>query len=132
VTAAGEAEVLPGDADPFEFLGRSEHPLDQLPILRLDLGARSEGRARLGNPLSQPVANRLQLAEIEDPGRGGDGVDPMRHLGVAEGLSEEAGQLRLETADLAAQLEPRPALVDPNPEPGELLSIQQSRHHEEV
>jgi hypothetical protein len=47
---------------------------------------------------------------------------------MAEGLAEERGNLRLQSADLATQLESRGALVDPDPELGELLTFQQSGH----
>jgi hypothetical protein len=127
VPATWEAEVLPRDSHPLEVLRGGEHLLDQLPVLRLDPGALGEGSVRLGDPLGQPVANRLQLPKVENPRGGGERLDAMRHLGATEGLAEEAGQLRLETADLAAQLQPRPSLVDPDPEPGEILS-QQSGH----
>jgi hypothetical protein len=131
VAAAREAEVLARDPNPLEVLGDGEHLLDQIPVLGLDLRALSKGGASLRGPLGQTVAHRLQLTKAEDPRRGGDGINPMRHLGVAEGLAEEAGQLRLEAADLTAQLDPRPSLVDPDPEPGEILS-QKSGHQQEV
>jgi hypothetical protein len=131
MTAARQAEVLARDPHPLEVLGGGEHLLDQLLVLGLDPGALGEGGARLGDPLGQTVANRLQLAEVKDPRRGGNGIDPMRHLGVAESLAEESGELCLEAADLAAQLNSRPSLVDLDPEPGEIFS-QQSGHQQEV
>ena len=90
-----------------------EHLLDQLAVLVLDPLALHQGTPGLGNPVGECVADRLQLTEVEYPWRRSDGVDPVRDLGMAEGLAEERRQLRLETADLAAQLAPRPALVDP-------------------
>ena len=131
VAAAFEAEVLPRDPHPLEVLGRGDHLLDQLPVPRLDPLSLDEGRARLADPLGQAVANLLQLAEVEDPRSDGEGIDPVRNLSTAEGLGEDAGQLRLEAADLAAQLKSRLALVDPAPESGEVIS-QQSGHQHEV
>jgi hypothetical protein len=131
VAAAFEAEVLAGDPDPLEVLRGSDHLLDQVTVLRLDPGSLGEAHSRLADPFGQAIANRLQLAEIEHPGRPDRRFDVMRHLGAAESLAEEAGQLRLEATDLAAQLEPSLALVDPDPEPGEILS-QQSGHPEEL
>ena len=132
VTAAFEAEVLAGHLDPLEVLGRGEHPLDQFAVLGLDLLPLHQGAPGLGDPVGQVVANRLQVTEIENPRRCGDGFDPMRDRSVTEGLAEERGQLRLETADLATQLEPRVALVDPDPELGELLTLQQSGHPDKL
>lgn len=129
---AGLADVGAGDPHPLEFLGRLQQCSQQFAVVGLERLALGQGRACLGNPLRQPVANRLQLAEVEHPRGGGNRLDPMRDRRVAEGLAEDFRQLRLEATDLAAQLEPRPTLVDPDPEPGELLSIQQCRHFEEV
>jgi hypothetical protein len=128
VPAAFEAEVLAGDAHPLEVLRGSKHPLDQLAVLVLDPPLLNQRPPRLGDALGKAIANRLQLAEVEDPRRYRNRVDPMRDLGVTEGLAEERGQLRLEAADLAPQLEPRLALVDSSPEPGELLVSQCNGH----
>ncbi|HMI81795.1 MAG TPA: hypothetical protein VK480_08415, partial [Solirubrobacterales bacterium] len=130
VPAADEAEVFAGDADPLEVLGGGEHPLDELAVGVLDPAPLDQRRPGLGDAVGEAVAQRLQLAEAEDPRRGGEGLDPVRHLGVAEGLSEEARQLSLEAADLLAQLQAGVALVDSDPEPGELLFSQQSGHPE--
>lgn len=132
VAAAFEAEVLPGHLDPLEVLGCSKHPLDQFAVLGLHPLSLHQGAPGLGDPVGQVVANRLQITEVEHPRRRGDGVDSMRDRNVTEGLAEERGQLRLETADLAAQLEPRAALVDLDPELGELLTFQQSGHPDKL
>jgi len=131
VAAAGKTEVLTRDPHPLEVPGCGDHLLDQLLVLRLEPGALGKGRVRLTDPLGQPVANRLQLTEVENARSRGNRFDAMRQLGMAEGLAEEAGQLRLEAADLTAQLEPRPALVDLDLEPGEIVS-QQSGHRREL
>lgn len=128
VTATGQAKILTGDADPLEVLRSGDHLPHQLAVLVLDLLSLHQSSPGFGDPVGKLVAERLQLTEVEEPGRGRDGFDPMRHLGVAERLAEKRGQLRLETADLAAQLDPRTTLVDPDPELGELLAFQQSGH----
>jgi hypothetical protein len=128
MAAAVEAEVLSRYLDPLEVLGGGEHPLDQLAVLLLDPGARGEVFSGFADAGGKAVAHRLQLAEVEQPRSRGDGLDPVRHLGVTEGLAEQPAQLRVEVADLAPQLESRPALVDSGREPGELLVSQQSGH----
>jgi hypothetical protein len=128
VPAAVEAEVLAGDLDPLVVLGGGEHPLDQLAVLILDPPPLDQRLPSLGDPVGEAVANRLQLTEVEDPGRRGERADSMGHIGVAEGLAEETRQLRLEPPDLAPQLQPRLALVDGDAEPGKSLFSQQRRH----
>ena len=132
VPAPGQAQVVAGDADPLEVLWRREHPADELAVVILDPLAIGQRPAGLGDPVGEAVANRLQLPEVEDPRRGGDRVDPVGDLGVAEGLAEERRQLRLETRDLPPQLEPRLALVDAGTEPGELIEFQQSGHQQKL
>jgi hypothetical protein len=129
MAAAMEAEVLAGDADPLVVLRGGEHLLDQLTVFVLDPVPLDQCPPRFRNATREPIANRLQLAEVEHARDGRNGVDPVRDLGVTEGLAEEAGQLRLEAGDLAAQLQPRLALVDRNAEPGKLLLSKQRRHH---
>src|SRR5215211_3074848 len=117
VPAAVETEVFAGDADPLEVLRSGEHPLDQGAILVLDLAPLDQRLARLGDAVGERVAQRLQLAEVEQPRRAGEGLDAVGYLGVAESLAEEDGQLRLELGDLPAQLRPGSALVDGEVEP---------------
>lgn len=130
--AAGFADVGAGDPHPFEFLGRLQQRPQQIAVVGLDRGAPRQGAASLADSGGQSVADRLQLAEVEQPRSGGDRLDAMGQRRMAEGLAEQPSQLGLEAADLTPQLEPRLALVDLGPEPGELLSFQQSRHREEV
>jgi hypothetical protein len=127
MAAPGLADVGAGDPDPLELLRGLEHFPQQLAVGGLLLLALDQGAAGLADALGEAVANRLQLAEIEHPRSGGNRFDAMRNSGAAEGLAEDAGELRLEAADLTAQLKPRPALVDPDPEPGEIV-FQQSGH----
>lgn len=112
VAAAVQPEVLPRDPHPLEVLRGGEHRLDELAVLLLDPRPLDQGRACLGDAVREAVANHLQLAQVEDPRGGDDGVDPVRHLGVAERLAEQGAEVGLEPGDLAAQLEPCLALVD--------------------
>lgn len=128
MAAAVQAEVLARDLNPLEVLRSGEHLLDQLAVLVLQPPPLDQRPPRLGDALGEPIAQCLQLTEVENPRHRGSGTDPVRDLRVSEGLAEERSQLRLEAADLAAQLESRLALVNSNPEPGELLVSQQSGH----
>jgi hypothetical protein len=121
VAAAVQAEVLARDPDPLEVLGGGEHPLDQRPVLVLDPAPLDQRLPRLGHAVGEAVAQRLELAEVEQPRAGGNRLDPVGHLGVAERLAEEGCQLGLELGDLATQLAARPALVDSEVEPGKPL-----------
>jgi len=129
--AAGLADVGAADAQPLELHRRIEHFLQQLTVLGLELRTLVQDRAGFGDAVGKAIANHLQLPEVEHPGNGVT-LDAMRDLDVAEALAEERGQLRLQARDLAAQLEPSPALVDSAPEPGELLTFQQSGHQGKV
>lgn len=95
VAAAMQPEVLPGDLHPLEVLRGGEHPLDQLAVFVLDPLPLDEGPACLGDAIREAVANDLELAQVEDPGGGGDGVNPVRHLGVTERLAEQRAELGL-------------------------------------
>lgn len=129
---AVEAEVFAGDADPLEVLGGGEHPPDELVVLVLDPLSLYQRLPGLRRAVGEPVSNLLQLTQVEHPRRGSDGLDMVRNLGVAEPLADEAGELCLEPGDLAAQLQPRLALVDRNTQPVELPLSQQSRHLQKV
>ncbi len=128
MAAAGETEVLAADADPLEVLGSGEHPLHELAVRVLDPLPLHQGLSGLGCAIGKLVPNRLELAEIEHPRRRGGCLDPVRDLGMAESLADEAGELGLKPADLPAQLQSRLALVDRDIEPIESSLFQQSRH----
>ena len=112
VAAAVQPQVFAGDPHPLEVLRGGQHPIDQPSVLLLDPGALDQGRPRLGDAIGQRVADLLELAEIEDAGRGGNRLNLVRYLDMAESLGKEPAQLRLEPGDLAAQLEPGLALID--------------------
>lgn len=111
---AGQSKVFPGNPNPLEVLGGGEHSLDELVAFVLGPPALHQGLPRLRHAIGEPIADRLELAEVEHPRHRGDGIDAMRHLRVAESLADETGELRLESSDLPAQLQPRLPLVDPD------------------
>jgi hypothetical protein len=120
-STAGLTDVVAGYHHSPEVGGRGEHLPQQITVGGLDLGPFAQGDAGLGDAVGEAVAHPLQLAEVEDARLGGDRLDPVGDLGVAEGLPEEPGQLALKPANLASQLRPREALVDPGAEPVELF-----------
>jgi hypothetical protein len=124
VAAAGQADVCAADPDPAVGGGVGQHRLDQLRVAALEGDALGERGAGLGDPAGERVAQLLQLAEVEHAGRPG-GLDPMRDADPAEPLGDEATQLQLELADLAAELGARRELVD-------LDSLKQSRHSQSL
>ena len=124
MATAVQAQVLPGDANPLEVLWRREHPLDEIAILVLEPLPLHQRPLRLGDAVGEPVADGLQLAQVEHPRGGGDGVDPVRNLGATEAVAEAGGKLGLEPGDLPPQLQARPALVDRCAYSGESLFSQ--------
>jgi hypothetical protein len=128
VTATRQAEVVAAHLHPLEIRWRGQHPAQQLVVGGLDQGPLAQSRSRFGNPLGQIVAQPLQLAKVEDPWLGGDGTNAVLDLHPAEGLGEKAGELALEMADLAPQLDPGEALVDLDMEPVQAVSCEQIWH----
>jgi hypothetical protein len=126
--AAGLADVGAGDPHPLVILRGVQHLAQQLAVVTLDQRSLRQRLARLGDPVGEAVADRLQLAEIKHPGDGRQSLDPVGNLGVAKGIPEETRQLHLESGDLLAQLQPRLTLVDRDVEPGETV-FQRSGHH---
>ncbi|HEU4738436.1 MAG TPA: hypothetical protein VFS54_05060 [Solirubrobacterales bacterium] len=112
MAAAVQPQIFSGDLHPLEVLRGGQHPFDQFAVFILHPRPLDEGGARLGDAIREAIANHLELTQIEDPGGDGYGVDPVRHLGMAEGLAEEPAELGLEPGDLAAQLEACLALVN--------------------
>jgi hypothetical protein len=132
VSAAVQAEILPGDANPLEVLRRRQHLLDELAVLVLVPLPLDQSPLGLPDPVGESVPNGLQLAQVEHPRRGGDRIDPMRDLGVTKGVAEASGELGLQPGDLPPQLQARLALVDPDVQPVESRLSQQSRHLQKV
>ena len=127
-TAARLADVVAGHLHPLVSGGIGEHLLQELAIPALERGPLAQGEASVGDPGGKGVANPLQLPEIEDARLGRESGDAVLDLGAAEGFGEEARQLALHTADLAAQLRPRVALVGLEKQTLELVSMQQGGH----
>jgi hypothetical protein len=100
VATARQAEVVPAHPHPLEVRRRGEHLPQQLVVRGLDPGALAQRPLRIGDPLGQVIAQPLQLAQAKDPGLAANRVDPVGNLHPAKGLSEEAGELALEMADL--------------------------------
>jgi hypothetical protein len=67
VLAARLADVLVADPHPLVLLGREHHLFDQAPVARLDIGPVAEQGAVLGKPLSQLVADPLELRQAQQP-----------------------------------------------------------------
>lgn len=96
--------------------------MQQLAVGGLEPVLLGQGQARLGDAVGEPVAQPLQLAEVEQPRRGRDRADPVADLDPAEALGEEAGELLLQSADLTPQLAPCGALVDVDAKSREAVS----------
>jgi hypothetical protein len=128
VAAAVQAEVLPGDPNPLEVLGRREHLLDELAILVLESPPLDESTPGLSHTIGEPVPDHLQLTEVEHPRGGGSCLDVVGNLRMTKTLANETGELPLEPGNLPAQLQPRVALVNCNAQPVEFPLFQQTRH----
>ena len=135
VAAARQAEVGAADPDPAVLGGRGEHGLDQLAVGLLEGVALGERSARLGDAGRERVADALESAEVEYPRRSG-GTDPVGHVHTAEALADQPGELGLEPADLAPQLDPGTQLIGGRGSytdvsdgvPIDLSSVEQIRH----
>ena len=73
----------------------------------------AQGAAAVADPGGQGVAQPLQLAEVEDPGRRRRRRDAVLDRNAAEALPDESRQLALEGGDLAPELAASRKLVDP-------------------
>jgi hypothetical protein len=114
VAAAVLADVGAADADPAMALRGGEHVGQQLAVGLLDERALGKRPVSFGEAGRERVADLLQLTEIEGPRRPG-GLDPEGDLDPAHALGDQAGELALELADLAAQLGPRAGLLGAEP-----------------
>jgi hypothetical protein len=111
VATARRADIGTADPQPVVLGRRRQHGGQQLTVGGLDGGALGERGARLGGADGESVPQLLQLAEVEHP-RGPGGADPVRDDDPAQPFGDEACQLQLELADLAAQLGARKSLID--------------------
>lgn len=123
------AQVGPRDSQPL-VLGRSdEHPLEQLPIGALNLGAIVERSPRLGDPGGQGVAHRLELTEIESFRLHCDRRHRRGESEARKGLAHQARELTLQATDLTPQLSAGEELVATDEKLSPAVSIQQIRHN---
>ena len=111
VAAARLADVGTGDPHPLVLGRRRQHLFQQLAVALRQLVAPVQRDASLRDPLGKGISDTLQLAETGDSRRSRQSRDSGVYGETRKGLGGEAGQLALETADLAAQLGPRQPLV---------------------
>jgi hypothetical protein len=123
VSAAGNPEVVPGDANPLEVLGSREHPPQQLLVVSLDLRLLRQGSTGIGNPVGKPVADPLQLAEVEGAGGGGHGLDPILDPHPSEPLGHQSREVTLQLPDLPPQLTTSQRLVCLEAKPCGIVSV---------
>ncbi len=131
VAAPRLTDVGAGDPQPL-VLGRlGQHLLEQVAVARLQFVLPLQSTVGNGDPIGEGIANSLQVLQARNPGD----VRARRHVDVEndarEGLSREAGQLVLEAANLAPQLDAREALVAPHSKHRECVSIEQIWHKPE-
>jgi hypothetical protein len=111
VAAAGLADVGAADPQPPVVTWGLDQVAQQLAVGRLGGGLRGQRCTGLAGALDEPVAQALELAEVEQARYRHRRADPVGHGDAAEAVEGEAAQLELEAADLAAQLGAREALV---------------------
>lgn len=128
VAATWRADVVARDLHPLVLGGGRQHPLQQLAVAGLQLGALVELPASSADPGGQRVADGLELAQVQRPRP----ARYRRHRGVdlqpREGLGDKGAELVLEAPDLAPQLGPREPLVATDPNRSARVSIQEIRH----
>jgi hypothetical protein len=108
------AEIVAGDPHPLEIRRGSDHFAQQLAVGGLNSGALGQGQARLGDTVSEIIAEALERAEIENPRLARRCRDRAVEPHPAEGLADEARQLLLQMPNLASQLMTSRQLVDGN------------------
>ncbi len=111
VPATGQAEIGAADPQPAVGGGVGEHLLEQVAVRLLERLALEERAVRLGDLQRQRIADLLELAKVEHPGRT-DGGDPMGDDDAPEALGDQPAELTLEPGDLPAQLGAGQPLVD--------------------
>jgi len=102
--AAGLADVLVANPDP-AVIGRvGDHPLDQLTVDLLGVGAPGDLRPGLGEAMGERVPGPLELGHPEDPGSTGSADGPL-DAEARKGRGEELAELALHAGDLTTQLD---------------------------
>jgi hypothetical protein len=127
-TTARLTDVGAGHHDPPEIRRGSQHPAQQLAVVRLHPSPLAQRQTRLGHTVRQFVAQLLQLTQVENPWLRGKRANSVIDLDPAECFAEEPGELMLETPDLAPQLDPGKALIGPDPKSKKAVSFEQFRH----
>jgi hypothetical protein len=103
VLALPLADILVRHPDPAVVVGVRDHPLDEVAVRFLDVGAAAELRLSLAHPDDEGVANALELGRPEHA-RAADRSDAPIDAAAREGGRPELTQLSLESGDLAAKL----------------------------
>ncbi len=124
VTTAGLTDVGARDPYPLVLGGRGQHFLEQLAIAGLQFIPLDQGATRLGNAIGEGVANSLELLEPGYARLGKAGRNRRIERQAGKGLGAEAGELVLEAADLAPQLDACEALVTSHSKRRERVSIE--------
>lgn len=127
--AAGLADIGAGDPQPLEVARSVEHPLEQLPVARLQLLLLAQGDASRGHAIGEQVADPLEVAEAENAGAGAGGGDRGVDLDPGERLGREPRKLPLQPPDLPSQLGARRPLVTADADLGPAVSVEQMRHN---
>lgn len=128
MAAARLADVGAADPQPLVLGRRREHPLEQLAVAGLQLGPFAQLDPRLGDPVGERVADRLQLAEAEHPRLGREGRRPGVEADAGKGVGEERAELGFQAADLPPQLGAGKPLVAADAQRGSSISVEQIRH----
>src|SRR3954451_12162460 len=126
--AAALAEVGVGDAHEAVLARLEQHALEQPAIALLDVGARGELAAGLGEPVRQTVAQVFELGQREHPrARGAARSERDAQPRAWERADQRVLQFALETGHLAAQIAPGGALVVEDAawdrDPGHIFSL---------
>jgi hypothetical protein len=144
VTAARLAHVGARDAHPLVLSRSLDHATQQLAVARLELLLLAQRNPCPGNPPGKGVPQALELVEAHEPRPAGRRRHARVDLDAREGLARKAGQLALQSSDLATQLgagEALAAAVDgplagdqriAEPRPGGHPSFEHVRHPDRV
>ncbi len=128
VAAARLTDVGACDPQPL-VLGRGgQHPLEQLAIAGLELGALLQLKPGLADPRRQRVADNLQLAQAKRPRLTRNGADSGVDREARKGIGDEGAKLSFEAPDLTPQLSARKSLVPVEAKLSAYLSLKQIRH----
>ncbi len=129
VPAAGLADVGARDPQPLVLRRRLQHAPQQFAVAGLDHRLIAQRQTSLGDPLGKVVAHLLQLLETGNARFGETGWNLGVEIESRKGLNRESGKLVLETADLAAQLDTREALIASHAKCCKRVSVEQIRHY---